>query len=203
MTGWRLAGVAILVLVAACSIGRPVPQPTTYAITLSRPAGTSSVPRRQQSLRVGNVRVAAAYAGSALVYRTSSVRMIPDPYNQLITEPGAMLGDQMAAWLERSGPFRSVAHPNSTGPTDYVLEAIVTELYGDFQPRRTPAAVVTMQLTLIDQTGIRPRAVFEREIERRVDLPQASPEALVGGFSEALAQILTELASELQAVRTE
>jgi len=41
--------------------------------------------------------------------------------------------------------------------------------------------------------------VRERTIARRVDLPQASPDALVRGYGKALAEILAQLVPELSA----
>ena len=166
----------------------------------SVPAGVPSGPSRTESVRIGKVRVAAAYAGTALVYRTDDVRFVSDPYSRFIAEPGAMLADQMATWLGRTGPFRTVTDPESTLPAHYVLEATVPELYGDFRPGKVPAAVLAVQFALIDESGARPKVVLEREIARRVDLPQASPDALVRGYGDALAEILGELRTELQVV---
>jgi uncharacterized lipoprotein YmbA len=196
-THFALAACAALTL-AACSIGKPLPLPKTYMVEAPVPEWVSSVARRPESLRIGNVRVAAAYANKALVYRMDDVKLISDPYSQFIAEPGAMIGDQMAGWLGRAGPFRTVINPESTRPAPYLLEATVTELYGDFRPGRMPAAVLAVQFAMIDQTGARPKAVLERAIARRVDLPRASPDALVRGFGDALAQILSDLSSDLE-----
>jgi uncharacterized lipoprotein YmbA len=146
---------------------------------------------------MGNVRVAAAYASNALVYRVDDVQYMTDPYHAFIAEPGAMLGNRMAEWLDRTGPFKSVAQPGSARPAVYVLDATVMELYGDFRNAHRPAAVLSVQFALIDQTGARPKVVHERTIASRVELPQASPNALVLGYGRALAEILTQLASDL------
>jgi hypothetical protein len=58
--------------------------------------------------------------------------------------------------------------------------------------------VLAVQFALIDQSGARPRAVLERTIAGRADLPQASPDALVRGYGDALAEILGELSTDLQ-----
>ena len=59
----------VVLTLAACAIGKPLQRPTTYIVdppmTETRPAAT----RRLDTLRMGNVRVAAAYGGNALVYR--------------------------------------------------------------------------------------------------------------------------------------
>jgi uncharacterized lipoprotein YmbA len=191
-----LAACAALTL-AACAIGKPIPQATTYVVDPPMAAVGSSPARRAETLRMGNVRVAAAYAGNALVYRLDDVQYASDPYHAFIAEPGAMLGNRMAEWLERAGPFKTVAQPGSARPAAYVLEATVTELYGDFRKGRPPAAVLTVQFAMIDQAGARPKLVQERTIASRVELAQASPEALVLGYGKALAEILSQLVPEL------
>ena len=108
-----------------------------------------------------------------------------------------MLGNRMAVWLDRAGPFETVAQPGSARPAPYVLEATVVELYGDFRKERPAAAVLAVQFSLIDQTGTRPRVVHEQTIASRVDLTQASPDALVLGYGRALSEILSQLVAEL------
>jgi uncharacterized lipoprotein YmbA len=195
-----LAAACAALTVTACSIGKPIPQATTYVVEPPMAAAAASpAARRPEALRMGDVRVAAAYAGNALVYRVDDVQYISDPYHAFIADPGAMLGNRMAEWLDRAGPFKTVAQPGSARPAPYVLEATVAELYGDFREGRPPAAVLTVQFALIDQAGARPRVVRERTIASRVDLPQASPDALVRGYGKALAEILSQLAPELGA----
>ena len=73
----------------------------------------------------------------------------------------------------------------------------MAELYGDFREGKSPAAVLTVQFALIDQGGARPRLMRERTFTSRVDLPQATPDALVRGYGKALAEILSQLVPEL------
>jgi cholesterol transport system auxiliary component len=160
----------------------------------------SAAARRPDTLRMGHVRVAAAYGGNALVYRVDEVQYTSDPYHAFKAEPGAMLGNLMAEWLDHAGPFETVAQPGSAQPAAYVLDASVIELYGDFREGRSPAAVLAVQFALIDQAGVRPQLMYERTIASRVELPHASPDALVRGYGEALAEILSQLIPDLGAV---
>ena len=188
------AGAALIV--SGCSIGAPAPHTTTYVLDPPQPTKTSTT-RHPQALRMGNVRVAPAFAGPPLVYRTGEVQYTPDFYNAFIAEPGPLLGASMAEWLDRAGPFKTVSQPGGAVNAPYALEAVVTELYGDFRPGRKPAAVMTVQFTLVDLTGPSPTVVLERFIGRRVDLPEATPDALVRGYSQALGQILEELSTQI------
>ena len=198
MAGRALVAACAALLIAACTLGTPAPQPTTYVVEPPPPAAPATS-RHPQPLRMGNVRVAPAFAGTALVYRMGDVQFTPDFYHAFIAEPGPMLGALMAEWLDRAGPFRTVSQPGGAVAAPYLLEAVVTELYGDFRPGRVPAAVMTVQFTLVDLTGATPAVVLERFIGRRVDLEAASPEALVRGYGQALGQILGELSAQLTA----
>jgi cholesterol transport system auxiliary component len=192
-----VVALSVLLLLAACSIGKPVPQATTYVVEPTAPRERLAGLHGSEVVRMGNVRVAAAFTGNALVYRTDDVTFISDPYQAFIADPPAMLGNQMAAWLDKAGPFRAVTQPDSALPASYILEASVTELYGDFRRGRPAAAVVAMQFTLVNVDALGPGLVFERTITRRVPLDQASPDALVRGYGRAISEILSELISDL------
>ena len=183
----------------ACSIGKPIPPATTYVVEPPMPATRTAAAQRSGTLRIGNVRVAAPFAGNALVYRANEVQFTADPYQAFLADPAAMLGSQLAAWLDRAGPFEGVAQPGSARTAPYVLEATFTELYGDFTPGAPAAAVMTVQFVLVDQTGARSKTLYEGTISRRVGLAQATPEALVHGYGQALSEILEQFVSDLEA----
>jgi ABC-type uncharacterized transport system auxiliary subunit len=126
------------------------------------------------------------------------VTFVADPYQAFISDPRAMLGNQMADWLDRAGPFKAVTQSDSAVSATYTLEPTVSELYGDFRPAQPAAAVMTVQFALVG-SDVGSSLVFERTISRRVPLDRASPDALVRGYDRALSEILTELAGELAA----
>src|SRR5262249_7114625 len=125
------------------------------------------------------------------------------PYHAFIADPAAMLGNLMADWLNRAGPFKTVAQPGtvlSASSAPYVLEATVTELYGDFRPGVPPAAVMTIQFALMDIARPSAVATYENTIGRRVEIAQGSPDALMRGYGKALTEILSQLSTELASV---
>jgi cholesterol transport system auxiliary component len=190
-----LAAVAMISLLAGCAIGKPIPEATTYAIEPPPPIPTAS--RRAETLRMGKVRVAPNFADRALVVRIDEVRYAADFYNSFIAPPGDMLGSVMAEWLNAAGPFATVTQPGTRTPADFVLEATVTKLYGDFRPGRTPSAVMEIQFSLVDLSGISPTVGLEQTIGRSVPLSESTPEALVQGYGRALAEVLSELSVAL------
>lgn len=188
---------SVALMLAACGIGKPIPLATTYVVDPPPPAQAPEAARRPDTLRMGHVRVAPAFAASQLVYRLDDVKFTPDFYHAFIADPGPMLGTRMAEWLDRAGPFRSVSQPGAGVPARFVLEAVVTELYGDFRPAQPPAAVINVQFALVDLSTPTPTVVMERFIGRRVDLAESTPDALVRGYGLALGEILTELSAQL------
>jgi cholesterol transport system auxiliary component len=190
--------VGVALILSACSIGRPIPTATTYSIEPPPAAADAAKPPRPQRLRVERVRVAAPYDRTALVYRLSAVRFISDPYHAFLAEPGPMLGNRIAEWLAAAGVFKAVDGPGGAAPAPWVLEATVTELYGDFQgDGENPAAVMSIRFTLIDEGSAHPKVAYERSLSRRAPVSSASPEALVLGYGTALADILAQFASDL------
>jgi uncharacterized lipoprotein YmbA len=187
------------VILGACSIGKPIPQPTTYIIEPTLPASTTAA-RRAETLRIGYVRVAASFAGNALVYRVDDVQYISDPYHAFMSDPAAMLGNRMADWLDYAGPFKAVTQLGSlqsAKSASYLLEATVTELYGDTRTGVPPAAVMTIQFALLNTTGPRAVTAYQRTISRRVQIEQATPGALVRGYGTVLGEILLQVRSDL------
>ena len=85
----------------------------------------------------------------------------------------------------------------SLQPTSLTLRS--SNFMAIFAKGSRPAAVLAVQFALIDQAGVRPQLVHERTIASRVELPHASPDALVRGYGEALAQILSQLIPDLGA----
>ncbi|HKE38267.1 MAG TPA: ABC-type transport auxiliary lipoprotein family protein [Casimicrobiaceae bacterium] len=191
--------VCAALIVAACSIGKPIPEATTYIIEPEPPTPMAAA-RRAESMRMGDVRVAGSFSGNGLVYRMNDVQYVSDPYHAFIADPASMLGNGIASWLNRAGPFKAVAQPGSAQSSKsvpYVLEATVTELYGDFRPGVPAAAVMTIQFALVDTTKPSALTPYQSTIGRRVEIAQASPDALMRGYGKALTEILSQLSAEL------
>jgi cholesterol transport system auxiliary component len=195
MTRTPLAAVALILLLAGCAIGKPIPEANTYAIEPPPPIPAAS--RRAETLRMGKVRVAPSFADRALVVRVDQVRYAADFYNSFIAPPGDMLGAVMADWLNEAGAFATVTQPGTRTPAAFVLEATVTKLYGDFRPGRTPSAIMEVQFSLVELSGISPTVRLEQTIGRSVPLSESTPEALVQGYGRALAEVLSELSLAL------
>jgi ABC-type uncharacterized transport system auxiliary subunit len=102
-----------------------------------------------------------------------------------------MVSNATRQWLNSAQIFSmTVGQGNSFFPY-YVLQTSIEEFYGDYRVR--PEAVVTIEffLTVTDPQKRNP-VIGKNRYTKRVALKDNTPQALVLGQQEALAQILQE-----------
>ena len=188
---------AVLVLgLAACSLPSRAPvAPTSYMINPER-VGEPLKARTNYWLKIGSVAVVAPYDGRSLVYRLGDQRFEKDFYNIYTTLPAEMIANAERQWINKSGIFTAaVGQSNSFFPY-YTLQATVNEFYGDYRVR--PEAVVSIEFFLTVTNGGTTNPIIGKNLyTKRINLKDNSPEALVAGQQQALAEILKEYEVQL------
>ena len=190
-----LCSLAILALVSCTLPTRPPVGPTSWLVAPDRTAP----PRQTRTdiwLKMGSVSVTPPFDGRSLVYRTGDQRYEKDFYNVYATIPAEMIGNAERQWLNKANIFSStVGQSNSLFPY-YYLQATVEEFYGDY--RKQPEAVVSIEFFLSATNSGKPNPLIgANRYTKRVPLKDNTPDALVLGLQEALAQILTEYEGQL------
>jgi cholesterol transport system auxiliary component len=189
----------VVMMAAGCSLSRPSLERHSFSVEAERSA--QAAPARNPepfpvTLKVGRISVQPPYGGTSFIYRTGALQYEVDPYNSFVASPGDLLGQQIARWLSRAGLFTAVREPESPLTGDYVLEGLVTALYGDARDPQRAEAVLSIKLY-----ARRARAegglVFEQAYAQRVAIEDASPEALARGYGLALGRILDALERDL------
>jgi cholesterol transport system auxiliary component len=153
-------------------------------------------------LTVRRLAVSDLYNSREIVYQLADGRMESDFYNLYFIAPGTMLSTELRDWLAASGRFAHVIAPGSMAVPHLTLEGVVNSLYGDFAAT-PPAAVVSMQFFLVDESTPDNAIVFSQDYAERI--PLARPEAgeLVKALTEGTRTIFTQLETDLaRAVRT-
>lgn len=187
----------VLVLACGCAQGLKQEAPSKRLYVLELP-GPESVPAlSDKGLALRRVRIAPPYDTVSLTYRTKGSEFQSDYYHQFLSPPAEMATAAVRSWLSASNAFAYVTEPVGGAGYAYVMEMLITELYGDFD-RASPKAVVAAQIFVLDAaTGAR-RVLHHAETRELVDLAEPSPAALVEGLNQGLGSILARTVQDLQ-----
>ncbi len=101
------------------------------------------------------------YNSRELIYQMADGRIESDFYNMYFVAPGNMLTSELRKWLGASGQFSHIIEPGSMVVPTYTLEGTVNALYGDYSGE-TPAAVVKLQIFIVDESTAENDIVFPR-----------------------------------------
>ena len=180
----------------ACSL--PTRAPVTPASWMVDPVRTGAplTPRTPFWLKIGAVSVAPPFDGKSLVYRLGDQRYEKDFYNVYSTIPSEMIANAERQWLNKANIFSAaVGQGNALFPF-YTLQATVNAFYGDYRVK--PEAVVSMEFFLtVEYGGKNNPLIGANSYTKRVALKDNTPEALVLGQQQALAEILKEYEAQL------
>ena len=181
----------IISALSACSLPkRPALEISSWMVAPER-TGTPYKPRTDLWLKMGSASTAPPFDGKSLVYRMGDQRYEKDFYNTYSALPNEMVSNATRQWLNNAQIFSmTVGQGNSFFPY-YILQTSIEEFYGDYRVR--PEAVVTIEffLTATDPQKRNP-VIGKNRYTKRVTLKDNTPQALVLGQQEALAQILKE-----------
>ena len=184
---------------AGCaSMNQPYPAKQRFALMVEREQAAST-PLDSRTLRVREFNVAPPYHELAFVYRKGDSEFETDYYREFIAPPATLLTSQAIAWLSGGHLFGKVLSGTSAADNEYLLEATVTALYGDYRNRSAPEAVMELQVFVLVEQATLTNVVFDRTYRQQAPIRGAEPADLVNGWKEALRAILTELEGDLRA----
>jgi uncharacterized lipoprotein YmbA len=195
MKPFILLVIAIFTL-ASCSLPSRAPvTPNAWLVAPER-TGTPYKPRTDYWLKVGAVSVAPPFDGKSLVYRLGDQRYEKDFYNVYSAIPAEMIANAERQWLNQANIFAvTLGQGNSFFPF-YTLQATVEEFYGDYRVK--PEAVVTIEFFLAAaNAGITNPLIGSNRYSRRIALKDNTPQALIVGQQQALAEIFKEYEAQL------
>jgi cholesterol transport system auxiliary component len=188
---------AILTLIlTACSLPTRAPvTPTSWLVSPQR-TGPALKARTDFWLKVGAVSVAPPFDGKSLVYRISDQRYEKDFYNVYASIPSEMIANAERAWMNQANIFSATVGQNNSFFPFYTLQASVNEFYGDYRVR--PEAVVSVEFFLsVTNSGKGNPLIGSNRYTKRIALKDNTPEALVIGQQQALAEIFRQYEEQL------
>ena len=197
---WLIQRGALLLLVflSGCvSLEKSYPDRRYFALELA--PGKTPNSTSDRILSVASLRISPRYADRSFVYRTSTAAYEADFYNQFLTAPDSMIAEELRKGLAASELFKYVVGPANPLQPHYVLEGSINALYGDFRDPNRPVAVLEIEVFLYNQDPAAAGVSLQKRYEKSVPLSEKSPEALVKGWDQALADIVAALVADLKA----
>jgi uncharacterized lipoprotein YmbA len=158
--------------------------------------GAPYKPRTDFWLKIGAVSVAPPFDGKSLVYRLGDQRYEKDFYNIYSAMPAEMFANAERQWLNQANIFAATLGQGNSFFPFYTLQASVEEFYGDYRVK--PEAVVTVEFFLsTTNAGIGNPIIGTNRYSRRIALKDNTPQALILGQQQALAEIFKEYEAQL------
>jgi len=187
------------VLSSGCvSFERSYPEIRYFVIAVPERSAQSN-PGGEGVLALGPLRISPRYGDKNFVYRISESGYEADFYNQFLTAPDLLLGEELRRGLAATQVFKYVLGPSNQQPANYFMEGSVNALYGDFRNLNAPAAVLELEFFLHNENRENPGIVLHKRYLKSLLVSGRSPEALVKGWNEALSEIISALSADLKA----
>jgi cholesterol transport system auxiliary component len=197
LASWRIACLVTICLLCGC-VSRPYLEVRSFAFTAPPASKLDPGFQTHRVVAIRSLRVAAPFDRRSLVYRMGEYAFESDPYAEFFVPASEGLLLPIRSYLRQAGAFEAVVEPGSALKPNTVAEFSVLDLYGDFRKSQQGAAILRLRVLLFDSpNGIPGKLVLEREYSRRIPLEVRTPDALMAGWNEALAQILAQLVSDV------
>jgi len=198
----RLTGNIFVTFLLACICGltgclsRPAMNKQTFAFGVPTISVTNVV-ASNRVLGIRNLQIAAPFDGRSLVYRTGEFSYVRDPYAEFLEPPAEELMTPVRECLRGNGDFSAVVEIGSALKPDTLVEISVSQLFGDFRQPEHPAAILTVRFVFYDApNGVPGKVILEQEYSGSIPLGAPTSAALMKGWNQALAEILTEVSSD-------
>ena len=204
---WISRSGSVLLLLFAFTFGGCLSKPAMNEQTFAFSVPTGSAVSETTSSRVLGIKtlqVAPLFDGRAFVYRTGEFSYERDSYAGFLGLPTEVLAGPVAELLREDGCFSAVVKMGSAARPDTLIEINVNELYGDIRKTDSPAAVLSMQVTLTDaKNGLSGKVLLQKNYSRRIPMKSTAPAALMAAWNEALVGIFSDLASDFRHQETQ
>jgi len=179
-------------------LSRPALNKQTFAFDVI-PVSATNAQSSDRVLAIRTLQIAPPFEGRQLVYRTGENAYERDPHAEFLDAPTDQLLAEVREWWQVNGGFGAVVEADSALKPNLVVEITVTRLYGDFRQPERPLAVMSMRFMFFDAPhGIPGKLLLQQEYARSIPLSRPNATALVVGWNQALAEILSQVSSELK-----
>ena len=178
-------------LLAACSSVQ-LPREHYWRLSLGQPPG-GELPRAGV-LRVADLQLGNSLSGDCLLYADGEMHLEPQQLQRWVAPLDRLITDAVVLGLSRSRMFRLVKSASDPGDQDYTLHGRILD-FAEHRGEAMPFARAEFAFWMEDAEGL----VFQDELRAEVALIQLGPEGAVSALSQALQQVVDQLACRMRA----
>ncbi len=182
-THFKTQSIALLtMLVTACASHKSMPATETFSLPVTTITKTSAE-LHQPIIRMMPTTIAPQFANNFFVYRISASQYLTDPYRCFLISPNAEATNYLEHQLAPSINGSLVTANNLTS-AKYILQTNIAELYGDYQNKLHPTAVVSIEFTLYSSTNGEISQLGSTRLRQTSPIKANDPSSLMTGYAK-------------------
>jgi len=195
----RLLVLALVGGVAAC-VSKPNPGSQIFSID-PPPLASKNVAPGARVVSVDRVEVAPEFSGRSLTYRNGIHSFERDPYAVLAASPRDLVLALLRTSLGNADFVRDVVETGGPVAPDFLVEAYVSDLEGDFTVKDKPTAVVGVELIVlaVPDAPEPVTALLRKAYLRRLPLTENTATAVANAWNQGLTSIVEEFLVDMRA----
>ncbi len=174
------------------SIKKDFPEKKSFLLELSPSKLQSRSMPKEWNVKLRKVSVSSKFLDKSFVYRKSESKYESDFYDEFLISPQQNLSEELVRYLDASGAFLSTSDMNSRIEATHYIEADFPGLYGDFRESGYPKSYMEVQLRVFDDRTAEYIPIFRKNYSKSISMKDESPESLVDGWNQALAEICND-----------
>lgn len=195
----RLLALFSLVGVAAC-VSKPNAGSLIFSID-PPPVAAKTVAPGARIVSVDRVEVAPEFVGRSLTYRTGLHSFERDPYAVLAAAPRDLVLGLLRSSLGNADFVKDVVDTGGPVAPDFLVEAYVSDLEGDFTVKDKPVAVVGLELVVLSvpDPPAPVASLLRKAYVRRLPLKENTATAVANAWNQGLTSIVEEFLGDMKA----
>lgn len=178
-------------LLSSCISSQDTPDISYYSLdntTQNIPSNVSN----KTILRVMPASVVQQYSGKSFVYRTSKTNYLSDPYRQFLLAPSLQITQYLTNTMQNSLDA-TIVNSDSLLIASYVVQFDVSKFYADYQNKKAPLALTSINAMLYYVTLTNTTKIGEKIFSAQQSITPNNPASLIDGYNKNLLSISEDI----------
>ena len=191
----------VCALAAGCSLSTPYPGRALYTLNVAAPSVPENAqPPKPITLRIRRFIAIEPFNTQSFIYRTGANSITSDYYNTFAAPPVNLLTSELVLYLRAAHTFETVADSNATLAHQWLLDGRLQDLSIDVTDPKSPQAVLTLQVVVMDESGPNTRVLMDKPYTQRVPISSSAAPDAAAAWSTCAQKIFQQLTTDLTAL---